>query len=176
MRRRIQQEGISMTFGVLAVLGIAIMVIALLVTPLGIPGNWIMVGVLAAGALLGEIGAGVIIAALLIAGAAEIVEFMIVKRLNLRYGGTNNAFWGAIGGGIAGVMLGLPVPIVGSIIAGFLGSFAGAALVTYLETTKTDAALRVGWGVLIGRALSAAAKCAAGVVILVLGTAALLVR
>lgn len=165
-----------MTFGVLAVLGIAIMVIAFFLTPIGIPGNWIMVGVIAAGAMLGEVGAGVILAALLIAASAEVVEFMIVKRLNLRYGGTNNAFWGSIGGGIVGVMIGLPVPIIGSIIAGFLGSFAGAAIVTWLETTKTDAALRVGWGVLIGRALSAAAKSAAGVVILVLGAAALLVR
>jgi uncharacterized protein YqgC (DUF456 family) len=171
----VRMEG-CMTFGVLAVLGIAVMVIALFLTPIGIPGNWIMVGVLAAGALLGEVGVGVLIATLLIAGFAEIVEFMIVKRLNLRYGGSSNAFWGSIGGGIVGVMVGLPVPIVGSIIAGFVGSFAGAAIVTYLETTKTDAAMRVGWGVLLGRGLSAAAKSAAGVVILVLGAAALLVR
>jgi uncharacterized protein len=165
-----------MTFGVLAVLGIAVMFIALFLTPLGIPGNWIMVGVLAAGALLGEVGVGVMIAALLLAGAAEIVEFMIVNRLNVRYGGTSRAFWGSIAGGIMGVMVGLPVPIVGSVIAGFLGSFVGAAVVTWFETTRSDAALRVGWGVLIGRALSAAAKSAAGVVILVLGAAALLVR
>ena len=165
-----------MTFGVLAILGIVVMVIALFLTPIGIPGNWIMVGVLAAAAMLGEVGVGVIVAALLIAGAAEVIEFMIVNRLNLRYGGTNRAFWGSIAGGIIGVMVGVPVPIVGSIVAGFIGSFVGAAVVTYLETTKSDAALRVGWGVLIGRALSAAAKSAAGVVILVMGAAALLVR
>lgn len=165
-----------MVFGVLAVLAIVVMVIALFLTPLGVPGNWIMVGVLAAAAIFGEVSAGVMIAALLIAGAAEVVEFMIVSRLNLRYGGTNRAFWGSIAGGIVGVMVGIPVPVVGSIVAGFVGSFVGAAIVTYLETTKSDAALRVGWGVLIGRALSAAAKSAAGVVILVVGAAALLVR
>ena len=165
-----------MTFGVLAGLGIAIMTISLFLTPIGLPGNWIMVGVIAAGALLGEVGAGVLVAALLIALAAEAVEYLVVQRLNLRYGGSRNAFWGAIGGGIIGVVVGIPVPIIGSVIAGFLGSFVGAAVVTWLETKTTDAALRVGWGVLIGRALSAAAKTAAGVVILVVGAAALLVR
>jgi hypothetical protein len=165
-----------MTHGVLALLGIAIMGGSLFLTPLGLPGNWIMVGVLAAGAILGEVGAGVLIATLLVAVSAELVEFLIVQRLNLRYGGSKNAFWGAIGGGIIGVVAGLPVPIVGSIIAGFIGSFAGAALVTYLESKTADHALRVGWGILIGRALAAAAKTAAGVVILVLGAAALLVR
>lgn len=165
-----------MTFGVMAILGIAIMCVSLFLTPLGIPGNWIMVGVLAAGAFFGEVGAGVLVAVLLIALVAEVVEFFVVKRLNLRYGGSTKAFWGAIGGGIVGVLVGVPVPIIGSIIAGFAGSFAGAALVTYMETKTTDAAMRVGWGVLIGRALSAAAKTGAGVVILVLGAAALLVR
>ena len=165
-----------MTFGVLAILGIAIMCVSLFLTPIGVPGNWIMIGVLAAGAMLGEVGAGVLVAALFIALAAEVVEFLIVKRLNLRYGGSNKAFWGAIGGGIIGVLIGIPVPVIGSVIAGFAGSFAGAGLVTYLETRTTDAALRVGWGVLIGRALSAAAKTGAGVVILVIGAAALLLR
>jgi len=161
--------------GALAILGILVMVISLFLTPIGIPGNWIMVGVLAAGALLGEVGAGVLIATLLIALAAEGVEFLIVQRLNLRYGGSKRAFWGAIAGGIVGVIIGVPIPIIGSIIAGFAGSFVGAALVTWMETKAADAAMRVGWGVLIGRALSAAAKTGAGVVILVLGAAALLV-
>jgi uncharacterized protein len=164
-----------MTVGGLAILGIAIMVVALFLTPIGIPGNWIMVGVLAAGAFMGEVGAGVLIAVLLIALAAELVEFLIVQRLNVRYGGSKRAFWGAIAGGFAGVLVGVPIPIIGSIIAGFVGSFAGAALVTWMETKTADSAMRVGWGVLIGRALSAAAKTGAGVVILVLGAAALLV-
>jgi uncharacterized protein YqgC (DUF456 family) len=50
----------------------------------------------------------------------------------------------------------------------------GAALVTYAETKQMISAHRVGWGAVIGRALSAISKTAAGIVILVLATAALL--
>ena len=106
--------------------------------------------------------------------AAEAVEYLLVQRHNLRYGGSGRAFWGAIAGGIVGVMVGLPVPVVGSLIAGFLGTFAGAALVTFMETRKLDSASRVGWGVLLGRMWAAAVKTAAGVAILVMGAAAFL--
>jgi hypothetical protein len=148
--------------------------VALFLTPLGIPGLWIMVGVLAIGTIVGDVGAFIIVICLLLALAAELLEFFIVQKLNVRYGGSRLAFWGAIFGGIAGVILGMPIPIVGSIIAGFLGSFAGAMAATLYETKRLDSAARVGWGVLIGRMWAAATKVAAGIVIFVLGSAALL--
>jgi len=155
-------------------LAILIMVAALFATPLGLPGNWIMIAVLAVAAYFGQVGALIIITATLLAGIAEIVEFMLVRKLSLRYGGSRRAFWGAIAGGIAGVVIGLPVPVAGSIVAGFLGSFLGAGAVTWVETRSMDSAGRVGWGVLLGRMWAAAVKTAAGVAILVLGGAALL--
>jgi hypothetical protein len=158
----------------MTLLAIGIMVIALFLTPLGLPGNWIMIAVLAAGAYYGYVHPLIIITCVLLAAVAEVIEFMLVKRLSLKYGGSRRAFWGAIAGGIVGALVGAPVPVVGSIIAGFAGSFAGAALVTYRETRSTDAARRVGWGVLLGRAWAAAAKTAAGVAILVLGASAFL--
>ena len=153
---------------------IAIMAAALLVTPLGLPGNWIMIAVLTAGVYTGDVRPLVLIGCLLLAIAAEAVEYLLVQRHNLRYGGSRLAFWGAIAGGIVGVIIGLPVPVVGSLIAGFLGTFAGAALVTLAETRKLDSASRVGWGVLLGRMWAAAVKTAAGVAILVMGAAAFL--
>lgn len=156
-------------------IGIAIMVLSLFLTPLGLPGNWIMIAVLAAGAYFGTVGLFALLACLLIAAAGEVVEFLVLQRLNLRYGGSRRAFWGAIAGGIAGVIIGLPLPIIGPIIAGFLGSFAGAAGVTWWETRRAAAATRVGWGVVLGRMWAAAAKTAAGVAILVLGAADLLI-
>jgi uncharacterized protein len=158
----------------MSIIAIAVMAAALLTTPLGLPGNWIMIAVLAAGAYFGDVGALVLIACTLIAGVAELVEFLLVQRLNIRYGGSRGAFWGAIAGGIVGVIVGIPVPIIGSVLAGFAGSFAGAALVTLAQTRKLDSASRVGWGVLLGRMWAAAVKTAAGVVILVLGAAAFL--
>jgi uncharacterized protein len=159
----------------LAILGILVMGIALILTPLGIPGLWIMVGVLAIGAIGGTVGAFVIIVCLALALGAEILEYLIVDRLNVRYGGSRLAFWGAIFGGIAGVIIGMPIPLIGSIIAGFLGTFAGAMAATLYETKRFDSAARVGWGVLLGRVWAAATKVAAGIIIFVLGSTALLV-
>lgn len=159
----------------MAILGILLMGVALFLTPLGIPGLWIMVGVLALGAVLGDVGVLILIVCLALALGAEILEFFIVQKLNVRYGGSRLAFWGAIFGGVFGVIVGMPIPIIGSIIAGFLGSFAGAMAATLYETKRFDSAARVGWGVLIGRMWAAATKVAAGIIIFVLGSAALLV-
>lgn len=157
-----------------SLLAILIMVAALFATPLGAPGNWIMIAVLAAAVWLGRIGPAVLLAATLLAGLAELLEFLLVRRLSLRYGGSRRAFWGAIAGGIVGVLVGVPVPFIGSVIAGFLGSFIGAALVTVAETRRLGSAGRVGWGVLLGRVWAAAVKTAAGIAIIVIGAAALL--
>lgn len=158
----------------LATLGIVVMVAALLLTPLGVPGLWIMAGVLAVGAWAGAVGWTIVVIAALLAAAAELVEFLIVERMNVRYGGSRLAFWGAIAGGFAGVIIGMPVPVIGAIVAGFIGSFAGAAVATLYETKRIDRAAQVGWGTLIGRMWAAAAKVGAGVIILVIGSAALL--
>jgi len=158
----------------MAIVGILVMGIALFLTPLGIPGLWIMVGVLVIGAITGNVGIAVIIACLVLALVAEVLEFLIVQKLNVRYGGSRLAFWGAIFGGVAGVIVGMPVAVIGSLIAGFLGSFAGAMAATIYETRRFDSAARVGWGVLLGRVWAAATKVAAGIVIFVLGSFALL--
>jgi uncharacterized protein len=158
----------------LAVLGILIMLVALLLVPLGVPGLWIMVAVLGVGVWLGEVGWLLLIVCAAVAAAAELAEWVILDRMNARYGGSRMAFWGAIIGGIVGVFVGMPVPIVGSVLAGFLGSFVGAAAATIYETRHVESAARVGWGTLLGRMWAAGAKVAGGFIILVLGGAALI--
>jgi len=158
----------------LAILGIAVMAIALFTIPLGVPGLWIMVGVLGIGAWQGVVGYMVLGACIVLAICAELIEWVIIRKFNIQYGGSRLAFWGAIAGGIVGVIVGVPVPIIGSIIAGFVGSFAGAAAATYYETKKLDSATRVGFGIMMGKMWAAVAKVGAGVAILVLGAAALL--
>jgi uncharacterized protein len=158
----------------LAILGILIMLFGLITVPLAIPGLWIMVAVLAVAWWFGAAGWLVLAVALVLAAAAELIEYFIIERMNVRYGGSRLAFWGAIAGGIAGVVIGLPVPIIGSVIAGFVGSFVGAALATLYETRHVERAARVGWGTLIGRLWASAVKIGAGIIILVIGSAALL--
>lgn len=162
-----------------AVLGILIMIPALLIIPLGLPGLWIMVAVLAGGALAGKVGLAVLGLGVALATLAEIAEFLFVKRMSDRYGGSRGAFWGALVGGLVGVFVGVfvgvPIPVVGPVVAGILGSFLGAAAVTLWEERHLPSAARVGWGVVLGRIFAIAAKMAAGVVILVTGAWALLV-
>ncbi|MCA1789435.1 MAG: hypothetical protein LC667_06135, partial [Thioalkalivibrio sp.] len=71
--------------------------------------------------------------------------------------------------------MGFPVPIVGPVIAGVLGSFIGAAAVALYESRDVASASRVGWGVVLARALAAAVKVAAAVVILAIGGTAWIV-
>jgi uncharacterized protein YqgC (DUF456 family) len=158
----------------MAWIGILIMIVALFMIPLGLPGLWIMIAVAAVGAILGEVGVLTLLACLIIATIAELIEFFLVRRLTRQYGGSRKAFWGALVGGFVGVLVGTPIPIIGSVIAGILGSFAGAALVTYAETKELLAAHRVGWGAVIGRMLTAVAKTAAGIAILVIAAAGLI--
>lgn len=154
----------------------AVMALAIILIPLGLPGLWIMVAIVGVGAWLGEVSGWILATALALAAIAELAEWLVVQRLNVRYGGSPRAFWGAVIGGFVGVLVGAPVPVIGSVIAGFLGSFIGAAAVTYHEAGDVAAARRVGWGVVVGRALSAGLKVGAGIVILVLGGGAWILR
>ena len=163
----------------MSLLGVAVVVVmalSILLIPLGLPGLWIMVALVLLGAVLGEVSAWVVLVTVGLAALAELAEWLVVSRLNLRYGGSPRAFWGAIIGGMAGVLVGVPIPVVGSVVAGFLGSFLGAALVTYHELGDVAAARRVGWGVLVARTLAVALKVGVAVVVLVLGGAAWVLR
>lgn len=157
----------------LTIAAAVVMAGALLVVPLGLPGTWIMLGVVAVGALAGEVGAITLAGLGLLVAAAEAAEFLLVKAASDRHGGSPAAFWGAVAGGLAGVAVGAPVPVVGSLLAGVTGTFVGAFAVALWRTRAARAAARVGWGAVLGRAAAAAVKTAAGVVLLVVGGGAL---
>lgn len=159
-----------------SIVGIAVMVVSLFLIPIGFPGIWVMVVVLGIGAYYHQVGLFVLFLSAALGLAAELAEYGVTKRMTTRYGGTRRAFWGAIVGWFVGVIVGIPIPVAGSVIAGMLGSFAGALLVSYAETRDLPAAGRVGWGVLLGRVASMALKTAAAVVVLTMGVWSLLLR
>lgn len=159
----------------LTVAGVVVMGAALLLVPLGLPGTWIMLAVVAAGAVAGEVGWLTVVGLAGLLAAAEAAEFLLVKAAAERHGGSSPAFWGAVAGGLVGVAVGAPVPVVGSLVAGVAGTFAGAFAVSLWRTRRARSAARVGWGAVLGRAASAAVKTGAGVVVLVVGGGALLV-
>jgi hypothetical protein len=163
---------------ILPILLLAVCCVAgLLLVPLGLPGLWVMVlGVIGYASLtqFRAAGVGAITAVVGLAVLGEVVEWWLGFRLARAYGGSRRAGWGALVGGLVGVGMGVPVPVVGSVIGAFAGSFAGAALFEYAGAWKADAAVRVGWGALLGRAAGTATKVALGLVIAVIGVFAAL--
>src|SRR5688500_5037214 len=136
---------------------------ALLLVPLGLPGLWIMIGILTAATIAREVSPFTLVLLVGVAVGAELLEWVVLKRTSARFGASRKAFWGAVVGGFVGVLVGMPVPVVGSLLAGLLGTLVGAAVVSFLETRKARHAGRVAWGALLGRAFAAAVKTAAGV-------------
>ena len=148
------------------ILGV-IFLLSLLIIPLGLPGTWVM---LAAGVgysflVPNSIGMFALIGTTIVAVVAEIFEFTLAGKYARKYGGSRRAGWGAIIGGTVGAFVGVPVPLIGPIIGAFAGSFIGALIAEFSRGTDAEAATRVAWGALVGRAVAAALKVAAGCVI-----------
>ena len=158
----------------LALLGIAAMTASLLLIPLGLPGLWIMLLILAVAVWAGTVSPLLFVGLLLLAGLAEFLEWVALAKLGRKYGGTQRTFWGALLGGIVGAIVGTPVPVIGSVLGVFAGTMVGASIATWTLVKDSDAAMKAGYGALLGRAAAVALKMAAGLVIFVAGAAALL--
>lgn len=145
----------------------AIMLVSLFIIPLGLPGTWVMLAAGVGYSLLvpGSISWFTLVAVTVIAVVAEVLEFTLAGQYATKYGGSRRASWGAIIGGIVGAFVGVPVPIIGSIIGAFAGAFAGALVAEYSRGSGVQASTRVATGALIGRAVAAAMKVAAGLII-----------
>lgn len=153
-------------FGVLLAL---IMLAALFMIPLGLPGLWLMLltGLLHS-VLVPTSGIGLftMIGCTALVVVAEILEYLMSARYTQRYGGSKRASWGAILGGLVGAFVGVPVPVIGPLIGAFAGAFAGAFVGELtVEREERGSPQMAGKGALIGRAVGAAIKTAVGVVV-----------
>ena len=147
----------------------AILLLSLLIIPLGLPGTWVMLAAGVGYSLLvpQSIGMVALVGTTIIAIVAEVFEFTLSGKYALKYGGSRRASWGAIIGGTIGAFVGVPVPLIGPIIGAFAGSFLGALVAEVSRGTGVTGSTRVATGALIGRAVAAAMKVAAGLVIAV---------
>ena len=145
----------------------AILLLSLFIIPLGLPGTWVMLAAGVGYSILvpDSIGMLVLFGTTAIAIVAEIFEFTLSGKYALKYGGSRRAGWGAIIGGTIGAIVGVPVPVIGPIIGAFAGSFIGAFAMEMSRGTDMEGSTRVAWGALVGRAVAAAMKVAAGCVI-----------
>lgn len=142
----------------------AILLLSLFIIPLGLPGTWVMLAAGVGYSILvpNSIGMLVLFGTTAIAIVAEIFEFTLSGKYALKYGGSKRAGWGAIIGGTIGAIVGVPVPVIGPIIGAFAGSFIGAFAMEASRGTDMQGSTRVAWGALVGRAVAAAMKVAAG--------------
>jgi len=164
---------------VLAVLLVLAAVAGLVLIALGLPGLWVIVAAVVIGGVatgFHTIGAGTIAIVIALALLGELFELWFGYGLARRYGGSKRAGWGALIGGLVGAIVGVPVPIIGSVIGGFVGAFAGATLLEYSRSPVAGAAVRAGWGALLGRVAATAAKMTLGIVIAVVAVFAALRR
>lgn len=161
------------------VLLILILLAGWLMTWVGLPGNWIIVLAAAVYLLLVPddlriaIGWPTVAIAVGIAVLGEVLELVAGALGVTQAGGSRRssalALAGSMLGAVAGLLIGLPVPVVGSLLAavlfGGLGALAGAALGEGWKGRSFDESLRVGQAAFVGRVLGTGAKIVCGTII-----------
>ena len=171
----------------LALLLIAVVLLCWAVTWLGMPGNWLMVAAAAADAAFAPAGAAIgwkVVAGLLaLAALGEILELLLGAAQAAKAGGTRRtaalAVLGSLAGGILGMILGLPIPLIGFFVAAVLfaglGAMAGAILGEISAGRDLGRSWRVGRAAFYGRLLGTLGKVLVGAVMIGVIVIALLV-
>jgi uncharacterized protein YqgC (DUF456 family) len=166
----------------LAILLVAAGVCAWLTNLLTLPGNWIVVALAALfawlGPQVGSLGVSWLIVGILTALAVlgEIIEFAASAWGASKQGASRRAaalsILGAMFGGIAGATAGLPIPvigpIVGAVLGGALGAFGGAYLGETWKGRTHGESMLAGRGAFSGRLWGMVGKIAVGAVMIVL--------
>jgi uncharacterized protein YqgC (DUF456 family) len=138
----------------------------------GLPGTMlILLDVIVYGAVtrFETIGLKVIIALLILAAAAEALEFFLGMTVALRFGLSIQAFWASIIGGILGAAFMTPFFFgLGAILGVFIGGFAGVFLVELIRQGRLKPAFRASYGAVIGRVAGTLAKGFMAVVMVII--------
>jgi len=161
-----------------AILLIVAILVAWCTNVVGLPGNWLILAIAVLYWMLRPVGAGaslstialVIIAALAVLG--ELLEVLMSSAGVAKAGGGRRsavyAICGSVIGGCAGLVIGVPLPVFGSIAGslffGSLGAMAGAIFSELSEGKPWPRAIRIGKAAFLSRALGTLAKMAVGLV------------
>ncbi|MBM3319935.1 MAG: DUF456 domain-containing protein [Candidatus Eisenbacteria bacterium] len=145
----------------------AVLLAGLLAIPLGLSGNFILLGVALLVAVVTRfhligIAALLVMAALVAAG--EILEAFLGSVMTRKYGGTRWGMIGAFAGGMVGAVLGTPLfPVLGTVVGSFAGTALGALAAEFLGGARGSETVRAGCGALLGRVLASAIKLSIGI-------------
>jgi len=147
-------------------------------TLLGMPGNWLIVAAAICYVLLVptqsavSIGWGIVIALVLLAALGELLEFLAGALGVTTMGGSRRgailALLGSLIGGVFGLFVGAPIPIVGSIVGVVLlasiGALLGAIVGECWRGRNLVDSWKIGKTAFWGRLLGTVAKTAIGAV------------
>jgi uncharacterized protein YqgC (DUF456 family) len=161
---------------------VIVLLVGWILNVFGLPGNWTSFGAVAIYAYVIPpdhrvwVSWWVVVAVLVLAILGEMVETFASAAGAAKMGGSRRgavlAIIGSFVGGIAGVFIGFPIPVVGSLIAVILfasvGALGGAMLGEYWKGRDWDTTWRVGEAAFWGRLLGTVGKIALGSVIVVL--------
>lgn len=172
----------SVTIALLLIVGC---VIAWGLNIIALPGNWIAVAIIALYTWLGpaegrtSVGWLVLVGAVVCAAIGELVEFL-ASALGAQKAGASRkatvyAVIGSMLGAIGGAFIGVPVPIVGSIIAailfGGLGATAGAMYGEWSNGKTIKESWGIGHAAFWGRTFGTVGKIACGFGIIIFAVA-----
>jgi uncharacterized protein YqgC (DUF456 family) len=175
---------------IVAAIGLAVVAMVGWLTQLvGLPGNWIIVVAAALYAWLfpGDsrlaLSWSTVAALALLAVVGEVVEFVAGAMGVTKAGGSRRgavmALAGSLVGGVIGLFVGVPIPVVGSLAAailfGGLGALVGAFIGESWKGQDFDTSLQIGRAAFVGRVLGTLGKLIVGAVMLVVLLAALVV-
>jgi len=144
-----------------------VLLAGLLAIPIGLGGNFIILGAALLVALItgfARIGWVALILMAVFVAVGELLEAFLGSMMARKYGASGYGMTGAFVGGIAGAIVGTSVlPLVGTIIGSILGTAVGAVLAERLRGASEEDGTRAGWGALIGRTLASLFKLAIGI-------------
>lgn len=163
------------------ILFVAVLITGLGCTLIGLPGNWLMVLAAIIYRLVGPTAEsrlfiswyaiGAVVALALLGEAGEILAGALgVAKVGGSRRAVALALAGSVLGGIAGLVITLPIPfgfLIGPIIFAGLGAFAGAVLGERSHGKDLDESLPVGHAAFWGRLLGTTSKLFIGVAIAV---------
>jgi len=143
--------------------------VGVIITAVRLPGTWLIVaGATGYGWWSDWTRVSITLVAVLggVAVAGEIIEFMSSVLTARKAGASSRAGWGGLIGGIVGMfLLSLPVPVIGTIIGGVLGCFAGAMIAELSIRKEVGQGAKVGLFSAAGMVLGAVAKLAIALVL-----------
>ncbi len=161
------------TLSVLGYIAVCLaMLVGLILTPLGLPGNWLILGcalVYGFATQWVKFGLGFVGILAVAALVGEVIEALASAVGAKRYGASAGGSVAAIVGSIVGAVIGSGIaPILGTIVGAFAGAFGGAFLYEYVRLNDTQKAMQAGLGAFLGKTAATIIKELIGVMMVAL--------